>query len=110
MLAITTPAFDGKIWRGLAKAYGVRFIIELFPSAKQPEYYHFSVVCMTDGNNASYVDSTKKPIRADSMMPALLFALKREGLCMADMRWAELANKTELLIEHPDRPQTNGTA
>ena len=110
MPAITTPVFDGKIWRGLAKAYGVRFIAELFPSAKNPGYYHFSVVCMADDNNTSYVDSTKHAILADSALQMLTIALKREGLVITDMRWQEVANKAELLIEHPERPQTNGKA
>lgn len=103
------PVFDGRIWRGVTRAYGVRFMVEAFPSDKHPGYYHFSVISMADRNGAdgtaSYIDSTVNPIENAGVNQFLNIALKREGLVVKDFKWTEVANKSELLIEHAERPQ-----
>lgn len=104
------PVFDGRLWRGMSPAYGMHFVIELFPSVEHPGYYHISVAGVTETPPNADVTDTKRPIRADGVPMMLKIALKREGLCMADVTWQELPDNAALMLAHPELHQSNDKA
>lgn len=80
------PELDNKtIWRGISTAYGEHFAVELCPSKQHPGYYHIAACCFAD----TFIDETKRPVRADAVEEGVSYFLKQHGLVLADMSWYE---------------------
>lgn len=84
------PDLDGKtIWIGVSTAYGEQFAIELYPSKEHPGYYHIAMLCLAD----TFIDETRRPVRADGVEDYARYLLNQHGLVVADIYWSKSEKK-----------------
>jgi hypothetical protein len=94
MKTLQQPVFDGRSWAGVARAFGTRFVVELFESRRSPGCYHYAAHCTSDG----FANESEKPVSVSPLAPTgepailvilRMFISRLHGLTMNDFCWSE---------------------